>query len=384
MRVAALESRTLHVNARTNWHFVRVRTDEGVDGVGEASLNGYEPLLDACLDALRPQLVGGSLDDGQRVLATFPHAPAGLVGHAIRSAIRQAFVDARAKAQGVPAWQVLGGLRRERVPLYANVNRATVDRSPEGCARSAREAVDRGFAAVKIAPFDGVVPDALDEPATRRAIDRGIARVRAMREAIGAAPRLMVDCHWRFDETTARSVLERLAPLGLYWLECPVSEQPHAHAALSRLRRAANARGVLVAACELQTAVDGFRPFVEPRLVDAIMPDVKYCGGPFEMLRIAAFASGRDVRFSPHNPTGPVCTAASLHVALAAADVESLELQVGESDLTRRVVGGAEPALVDGAFMVPRAPGWGVALDDAVLAAHPYRPVLPGLDERLG
>ena len=384
LSVAAVELCVVNVTERTNWSFVRVRTDAGVDGVGESSLNGYEPLLAACLDMLRPSLVGAPLDDSLPVLATFPHAPSGLVGHAVRSAVRQAFVDACAKAEGVPAYQWLGGAKRREVPIYANVNRATRDRSPEGCARSASAAIAQGFDAVKIAPFDGVMPDALGEPATRRAIDAGIDRVRAMREAMGPRPRLMVDCHWRFDETTALAVLERLAPLDVSWYECPVSEQPGTHASLGRIRQAAHARGALVAACELQTAVSGFRPFVDPPLVDAIMPDVKYCGGPAEMLRIADVARQRGVRFSPHNPTGPVCTMASLHVALAAADVHSLELQVGESPLTQALVRGVEPTLADGAFAAPPGPGWGIVLDDGVLAAHPFRPVPVGLDERLG
>jgi len=384
MRVAAIESRILNVSARTNWYFVRVRTDAGITGVGEASLNGYERLLDACLADIAPRLAGASLDDDQALLATYPHAPAGLVGNAIRSAIRQAFVDARARAQGVPAFVLLGGKRRERVPLYANVNRATVDRSPEGCARSARAAVEGGFNAVKIAPFDGVVPGELHRAETRRAIDVGVDRVQAMRDAVGPHVRLMVDCHWRFDEPTALDVLQRLAACGTQWFECPVSEHARAHAALGRIRAVAEALGVQVAACELQTTVDGFRPFLEPRRVDAIMPDVKYCGGPVEMLRIAACASAFGVGFSPHNPTGPVCTAASLHVALAAPAVDSLELQVGESALTQDVVRGVEPRFVDGCFAAPGAPGWGVELDDRVLDTHPFQPVPPGLDERLG
>lgn len=140
----------------------------------------------------------------------------------------------------------------------------------------------------------------------------------------------------------------------------------------------------MIAACELQTSVAGFRPFVAPRRVDAIMPDVKYAGGMAELVGIAAFAHAHGVKFSPHNPTGPVCTYASVHAAAAAIDCESLELQVGESDLYFDVVGGARPAFVDGAFVVPDAPGLGIELDEAILAAHPERRVGQGLDERLG
>lgn len=384
MKLAAIDTCVFNVNARTNWIFVRVRLDDGTDGVGEASLNGWEPLVRAYCAQLAEDLCGSELPAVRARLATYPHSPGGLVASAAKSAIEQALIDAEGRSRGVPAWQLLGGKRRDRVPVYANINRATADRTPGGCARAAQAALAQGFRAVKIAPFDGVLPDALDQPETRRAIDLGIERVKAMRAAIGPSTPLMIDCHWRFDPPTARAVLERLADVRLHWFECPVSEQPSLHDALADLRAAANAQGVMIAACELQTAVAGFRPFIAPRRVDVIMPDVKYAGGMAQMLRIAAFAQAHGVKFSPHNPTGPVCTYASLHAAAAATDCESLELQVGESELYFDVVGGARPPFVDGAFVVPDAPGLGVTLDDAVLAAHPERRVGAGLDERLG
>ena len=384
MKLAALSTHVFNVSARTNWTFVRVRLSDGSEGVGEASLNGWEPLVEAHCAQLAQACVGRDVAALRARLPTYPHSPGGLAANAARSAIEQALVDAEGRARGIPAWQVIGTRQRDRVPVYANINRATVDRSPEGCARSAVAALAQGYAGVKIAPFDGVLPDELARAGTRRAIDAGVARVQAIRAAIGPAPRLMVDCHWRFDPPTARAVLERLAPLRLYWLECPVSERADWHSALADLRAAANAHGILLAACELQTAVAGFAPFVAPRRVDVVMPDVKYAGGIAETARIAAFAHAHGVRFSPHNPTGPVCTYASLHAAVLAPEVESLELQVGESDLYFDVVGGARPAFVDGAFVVPDTPGLGVMLDAAVLAAHPGRSVGQGLDERLG
>lgn len=383
-RIDAVEFRVLHVSPKTNWSFVRVRTSAGLTGLGEASLNGHETLLAACLDMLRPRLLGAPPDEGLPALATYPHATAGLVAHAVRSALRQACVDIQARARGVPAWQWLGGRRRDQVPVYANVNRATTDRSPSGCAASAVAAVAAGYGAVKIAPFDGVFPDQLTTPATRAAIDAGVERVRAMRAALGAATPLMVDCHWRFDEPTALEVLDRLADIGIHWFECPVSEQAHAHDALGRIRQAAAARGIALAGCELQTGLDGFRPFLQPRRVDVVMPDIKYCGGPVALLAIARLAQAQGVACSPHNPTGPVCTMASLHACLAAEAVASLELQVGESPLSQDLVFGVDPVQGGVARPIDGAPGWGIELDDAVLDAHPYAPVAPGLDERLG
>lgn len=384
MKLVSIATHVLNVNARTNWTFVRVRFDDGSEGIGEASLNGWESLVVAYAADRGRALAGQDAAALPARLATYPHSPGGLVAHAVRSAIEQACCDAMARAAGVPVWQWLGGKRRDRVPVYANINRATVDRTPDGCARAAAAAVAQGFDGVKIAPFDGVLPDALDRAETRTAIDVGVERLYAMRAAIGPSVHLMADCHWRFDLATARAVLERLADARLRWFECPVSEHASSHGAMAELRAQANAQGTMLAACELQTGVAGFRPFVAPRLVDVIMPDVKYAGGIAEMIRIAAFANAHGVRFSPHNPTGPVCTYASLHAAAAAVDVDSLELQVGESALYFDVVGGARPAFVDGAFVVPDAPGLGITLDAKVLAAHPGRRVPQGLDERLG
>ena len=201
MRIAAVTFHVLNVNDRTNWSFVRVELDvwAGRHRRG-CRCNGYEPLLDACVRALAATLVGTEVEAGWRHLVTRPHAPGGLAQNAAKSAVAQALADAEARAAGVSLTQWLGGARRARVPVYANINRATVDRSPDGCARSAQAAVAAGWPAVKIAPFDGVFPDALDRAETRRAIDVGVARVAAIRAAVGGGAGVMVDCHWRFDE----------------------------------------------------------------------------------------------------------------------------------------------------------------------------------------
>jgi len=138
MKLASIRTDVLNVSARTNWTFVRVRLDDGSEGVGEASLNGWEPLLRAYVTMLADELAGTALPQVRARLATFPHSPGGLVANACRSAIEQALVDAEGRARGVPAWQVVGAKQRDRVPVYANINRATVDRSPEGCDRPSR------------------------------------------------------------------------------------------------------------------------------------------------------------------------------------------------------------------------------------------------------
>ena len=384
MNIATIEPLVVNVSAKTNWFFVLLTLESGATGIGEASLNGWERPMLAYLDDLRAHLIGVGAEDAYPLLRTFPTSPGGLVANAVRSAIAQALLDAQARTQEVPVHALLGTNHRARVRMYANINRATVDRSPESCARSAMQAVSQGFTAVKIAPFDDVRRESLHELRTQRALDVGIERVFAIRDAVGRSVDVMVDCHWRFDEATALRVLDRLAGARLFWFECPVPEGPLWHGALARIRAVARERGVLLAGAETQTGMEGFRPFIEGQLFDVIMPDVKYAGGTRATLDIANFAHRGGVLTSPHNPTGPVCTYASLHVAACAPELPLLELQVGESDLTSDLVHGASPAMHDGAFATPQTPGLGIDIDAAVAAAHPYRPVPYGVEEQLG
>ena len=410
MRICRIEPLILNVSAKTNWFFIRITADNALQGIGEASLNGYEPLQQAFLANVSRELIGQPVEDVERLTRVHSSAPYGLVGASVLSAIEQALCDLLAQHAGVPlhAWlsdtdavagsATAGSSNTEsstagsatappRIPVYANINRATVERSPAGCAASARRALEQGFRGVKIAPFDGVISDEFPTHRSeqRKRIDAGLARVFAIRDAIGPDARLMIDCHWRFDEGTAMTVLGELEPVRLHWFECPVTEQPAGWEALARLRNAANKRGVLLAGAEMQIGVGGFAPLLERGLFDVIMPDVKFAGGYREMQRIAALAKRHGVAASPHNPTGPVCNFASMHLMLASDDFSVLEFQLGESALFFDIVGGKRPQLADGHFAAPPAvPGLGLKLDDSVLAAHPYQRVAPGLDPRLG
>lgn len=385
-RIAALRAHAVGVTPRTNWFFLELVTDDGIVGVGEASLNGWEALLLAYVDRLRTRIEGADLATLREVTRYLPHSPGGLVVHAVRSALEQAGVDNAARRAGVPVHAQLGGAHRLRVPVYANINRATTDRTPEGCAASARAAVAAGFRAVKIAAFDGAVAeDRATTPFDER-VAMGIDRLLAMRQAVGPRVELMVDCHWRLDEASATEVIAALAPARLYWLECPVSEHPSQLDAIARLRGRAHARGMRLAGAEAVTGVDMLAPLFERGCYDVIMPDLKYCGGYRGMLEIAREAQRRGVEVSPHNPTGPICNLGSLHACAAAAACLSLEYQLAESPLYTKLVGGVAPLLEEGAFVVPGRVGVGAQLDPAVVAAHPWRmlPANANLDERLG
>src|SRR5262249_41460115 len=145
-----------------------------------------------------------------------------LVAATAYSAIEQALWDLAGKALNVPTYTFFGGRVRDRIPVYANINRATTRRTPEGFAATAERAARDGFRAIKAAPFDGFPPPGSPSETMATAVEIGIAAVVAMRKAVGRDIALMVDCHSFFDVELAVRVAGRLEPENLTWYEEPV------------------------------------------------------------------------------------------------------------------------------------------------------------------
>ena len=384
--IATLEPVVVNVSPKTNWSFVKVTTGDGATGWGECSLNGWEPLLVAQAQTLAHDAVGRDIADVGRLVAYLPHSPGGLIIHAVKSATEQAIADLRARAAGTSIARMLNPSARTGVPAYANINRSVADRSPAGFADAARRAVAAGYRAVKLAPFDGVIAaDATQTPIDARTRD-GLDRVFAVRDAVGAAVDVMVDCHWRFDVDRAEALLCDIAPARPYWVECMISEHPLGYGSIARLTEIAHQRGIRTAGGEMIAGADQAQAMCAAKLYDVLMPDIKYAGGYAGMQAIAKVCAAHGVDFAPHNPTGPIAHLASVHACAAAPAMLWLEHQWNESPLFATLVDGVLPPLVDGVFAVPSTAGIGAALDCDVAHAHPYRPLAEGanLDERLG
>lgn len=352
--------------------------------------------MSACLDMRAPALLGKTCEQALPGLQVNETIGGGLAANAVISALAQALCDLLAQQARLPLWQWLrrasqsGGTSQSgravigareagaAVPVYANINRATVDRSTQGVRDQARLAMQQGYRAFKLAPFDGLSPALCGSAEGDRLISAGLERLAALRDTVGPDARVMADCHWRFTPDAALAVLPRLDALRLYWFECPISESVDLWADSQRIREAAQSRGLLIAAAESQVGLRAFTRLFEHRLYDVVMPDVKYCGGPLELMAIAAAAQAASVQCSPHNPTGPICTLHSLHLS-AAADCPMLELQVNESSLTDELASHAHPRLVDGALQVPTTPGLGLDIDESCFERHPFQPVPVGL-----
>jgi galactonate dehydratase len=352
---------SFRVSNKTVWRHLVLSAAEHV-GTGEFTLDPAGPDLDTEAAAMAASLIGRKVGSNfTEELDTLCRRD--LQGASIVSAMDQAINDLRARISGLPLVEHLGGQQSERsIPLYANINRRTLDRSPAGFRASAELALGRGFAAVKIAPFDGLRPALCGSRDGDVLLAAGLERIAAARDGLPMTVPLLVDCHWRLTSPVCKQLLPQLSALGVSWFECPLPEERETISELAALRRAANDRGIRMAGCETMTAWEGFRPYVEADAYDVIMPDIKYVGG-FDALReVAARAAERNVAVSLHNPTGPICHLHSLHACVALGLTERLEMQFEESPLFETIVHPALPNVAGGEARLPSGSGLGAVL----------------------
>lgn len=363
LRVTGLETIAVTVSERTRWLFVRLSTDVGLHGIGEATLgpNGRLEELETFFGLVRdrsPFEIQRYRERGRAIAAA-----GGLRAATAFSAIEQALWDLTGKVLGAPVHLLLGGALREKVPVYANVNRMTVDRSPPGFARSAALAAENGFSIVKAAPFDGFPSRDAARKDIERAVDLGIGAMEAIRNAVGTDVGLRLDCHSHFEVEEAIEIAGRLESVNLDWYEEPISP--------SRVEETEAIRDAIVqrmAGGESMFGAAGFAPLCRRRAVDVIMPDVMHCGGLLEGHEIAALAAVDDIQVSPHNARGPVATAAALQLCAGIENFDSLELQWGEVDWRGELIDPPE-RIENGQITLPEGPGLGVELNDRLLSS---------------
>jgi galactonate dehydratase len=378
MKIVEIDTHIVHVSRERSWLFVEVKTDHGIVGLGEASQSRNDQGVRAEVERLKPQYIGENpLDLIERRLAPLSWPYNGRTLFAAVSALDQALWDLCGKYLKVPLYQLFGGRLRDRVRTYANIGYASRGNTPEALAEAAGKAVEDGFDAIKLYPF-GVRPaSGSDAVAERRWIAEGVERVRAVREAVGADVDVLVDLMHQFaDMTEALKVSRLFEPYDLFWIEDPfVRDDP---ATLSEFRHKIGPR---LAGGAPHLTRHEFRPLLEANALDVVMPDPKWCGGITEVRKAAALAETYGALVSPHNASGPVSTAANVHVALSLGNFLILEFAWGAPQWRSQLSRGTE--VIDrGHVPVPSTPGLGIDLDAVVAAVHRDQPGSEA--ERLG
>lgn len=351
--------------SRTNFVFVKLYTDEGYEGVGEATLEWKTKTVVSALEELERVLIGRdpfAVDAIIEQLHRDSYWRTGAVFRTALGAIEAALLDIKGKALGVPVFELLGGKYRDRVQCYANhwfFGAVT----PEQYAENARKAVAMGYRALKWDPFD-IADLEMDRKQRRQTIDI----VAAVRDAVGPDIDLMLDVHGRLNVPTAIAMCGELAPYDLRWIEEPTP--PESIDALADVRAYSP---VPIAAGERWYEPGKFLEALGKKAVDILQPDVSHAGGMGETKRVAHMAHHHLIPVAPHNPVGPVMNAMTLHMSVAIPNFsifETVSVDVPwRKELVRETL-----QFEDGAILAPTAPGLGVELIEEACGRYPYAP----------
>jgi galactonate dehydratase len=338
------------------WLFVRIETDDGAVGWGEASLEGHAEAVNGAFEAIRDRFIGhdaARIEDIWQIAYRGGFYRGGPVLMSALAGLDQALWDLKGKAAGLPAWEMMGGRVRDRIRAYAWIGG---DRPDEiGEAASARR--EQGFTAVKMN-----ATAELDWIGTPKLFDEVIARVQA---AQAAGMDVGLDFHGRVHRPMAKQLAKVLEPLGLLFIEEPLlSENPEGLAQIAQIVSTPIALGE-----RLYSRWD-FKPFFLAGAVDIIQPDLSHAGGLTECRKIAAMAEAFDVAVAPHCPLGPLALAACLQLAATAPNVAIQEMSLGihynvGGDLFTYVTDASPITPVDGFLPIPTGPGLGITIDEA-------------------
>lgn len=339
------------------WLFVRIETDDGLVGWGEASLEGHAEAVAGAMESAKDRLIGRPADrieDAWQMLYRLGFYRGGPVLMSAISGIDQALWDIKGKRLGVPVWQLLGGQVRDRIDVYAWIGG---DR-PADVAEAAAARKAQGFRAVKMNGTEDL--GWLDSPAR---LDDTVERLRLVKETgIDAG----LDFHGRVHKPMARQLVKALEPLKPLFIEEPLlSENPEAIAQIAQQTSIPIAVGE-----RLYTRMDYKRLF-ELGAVDIIQPDLSHAGGISEARRIASMAEAYDVAVAPHCPLGPLALAACLQLATATPNFVIQEMSLGihynspSADLMTYCTDGSVFDISEGSVAVPTGPGLGVEIDEA-------------------
>jgi galactonate dehydratase len=368
------------IQARSNGHIVhviKIETDEGLYGIGEAGIASRELAVAGAIQHYRELLVGQDpLNIGYlwQLLYRSQYFEGGRVLTAAQSAIDIALYDLKGKALGVPVYQLLGGKQRESVATYGTVYAQRSIKSAQDLIDAGTACLKRGWNCLRVLWAD---PDN-DEDSTRRfepvsTLARTADWVMQLRAAVGSAPVIGVEYHHRLSVAEAASFCQRMPVGTLDWLEEPIrDETPEAYEALRKLTPVPFAIG------EEFSSKWQFLPYIERGILNYARLDICNVGGFTEAMKVAGWCEAHYVDMMPHNPLGPICTAASVHFAAAIPNFAWLEVWDGPDGTRRWNPDETFPTLpilpVDGiSYPVLEAPGLGIEFDEAAATREPFK-----------
>ena len=351
---------------RTNFVFVKLETDEGISGIGEGTLEYKENALLGAIEDIKRVLIGQDPREVERISHELYRDSYWRVGPVLQSAVsavNMAMWDIKAKAAGVPVYEMLGGKVRDGVRMYANAWFAGAKTADEFAA-AAVKAKNMGVTALKWDPF-GKAYMYMENSDFRRSIEI----VEAVRGAVGNDVVLLIEGHGRFDIATGIKIANAIKPFDPYFFEEPTP--PDCLDALAQVHKSSP---VPIAAGERLYSLTQMRDFLERGCADFVQPDISHCGGISAVKKMAALCEAHYVALAPHNPSGPVANAATLHIAASTQGFRILEICL--TDVSWRKELTNERVVFDkGNILIPTGVGLGLEINEENCLKYPFQPI---------
>lgn len=354
MKIAKLEL----FKVAPRWLFLKISTDCGLEGWGEPVIEGRAETVAAAVREAEPLLLGkdaGHIEDIWQMLYRSGFYRGGPILSSAISGIEQALWDIKGKSLNLPVYELLGGPVRERIRVYSWIGG---DR-PSDVAAAACEKAAQGYSAIKM---NGT--EELDYLDSYRKIDAAVARVGAIRDALGNDFDIAVDFHGRVHQAMARILVKELEPYRLLFIEEPVLIEQ-----LDVIRELRRHTVTPIATGERNYTRWGFKEMLQSGAVDIIQPDLCHAGGILEVKKIAAMAECYDVAVAPHCPLGPIALAASLQLDYGTPNAIIQEQSLGihynqGADLLDYLADRSVFEYRDGYVYRNRLPGLGITINE--------------------
>ncbi|TFB24435.1 galactonate dehydratase [Filobacillus milosensis] len=340
------------------WLFLKVETDEGIVGWGEPVIEGRAETVKSAVHELEDYLIGKNplhIEDHWNVMYRSGFYRGGPIHMSAVAGIDQALWDIKGKYYNAPIYELMGGACRESIKVYSWIGG---DR-PSDVGQAAKEVVDKGFHAVKM---NGT--EELQYIDTYEKIDQVVARVAAVREAVGPNIGIGIDFHGRVHKPMAKILAKELEPYRLMFIEEPVLPENN-----EALREIANHTATPIATGERMYSRWDFKPLFEDGYVDIIQPDLSHAGGITEVKKIASMAEAYDVGMAPHCPLGPIALAACLQVDATSHNAFIQEQSLGihynkGNDLLDYIEDRSVFDYENGHVRLPKNPGLGISINE--------------------
>ncbi len=352
--------------------FVEVNTDEGVTGWGEVTCTreqanrGVASLITHVSDLLQGDDPKNIEKIWHKVFRHFTYMGSRGATTSVLSGIDIALWDIRGKVLGLPVYELLGGPVRDAVDVYCHPEDGA---TPEALAQHCKAIVDTGQKALKTDPWHPHHPDEIDGYMSGRltddAINLGVDRIAAAREAVGPDIEILIDNHARFDVPTAIRLAKSLEPYDIFWFEEPVGVE--SNAALKQVR---DATDVPICVGERIHTRWEFVPILENGLADFIMPDITWTGGVSELKKICTQAEAYYIPVSPHDASGPINVISGAQVMITVPNSYRVETSRAKLNAYDEFIDVPLDIRGDKIYLDANKPGIGVELDKGYLESH--------------